>query len=127
MSFSLRASFSDSSGHLPLLFALLPQREIEQITDDHEHDDGEMGGRLRIHTGNGSSLLIDQSFIFCCPAQTTDETVDLAAAQQWIEPRRHHTGAAAAEFKLVFVLPEYIPGFHTGIAGAKTDGIVHIA
>src|SRR5262247_3923516 len=121
------ASTGDSSGHTPLLLALFPQGEIEQIADDHERDDGKMGGRLRVHTGNGSPLLIDQGFVFCRPAQTADETVDLAAAQQWIEPRRHHTGAAAAEFELVFVLPEHIPGLHTGIAGTQADGITHIA
>ena len=45
---------SSLRSHWPCCRAVLRDRQIEHVTDDDQHDDGEMGGRLGIHAGNGS-------------------------------------------------------------------------
>ena len=86
-----------------------------------------MGGRLSIHAGDGFALLANEAFVFRRAPQAADQAIDLPAAQQGIQPRRHDTRAAAGEFELVFVLAEDIPGFHTRIAGTQADCIAHVA
>ena len=39
-----------------------------------------MRGRLRVHSGNGTSFLPDQAFVFSRPAKSTDQAIDLPAA-----------------------------------------------
>src|SRR5262249_25851947 len=60
---------------------LLPEGEVKYIADRHKHNDGEMGRRLRVHTRDSAPLLSDQALVFCCAAETADQTVDLAAPQ----------------------------------------------
>jgi hypothetical protein len=38
---------------------LLTEGKVEDITDDHECDDGQMRGRLRVHAGHSLALLTD--------------------------------------------------------------------
>src|SRR5512143_1727918 len=85
-----------------------------------------MRGRLRIHPGNCSPLLADQTFVLRCSAQPADQTVDLSASQQGIQARCDDTRTTSAQLELVLVLPEHIPGLDAWVPGSKTDRVIHI-
>src|SRR6266545_2425052 len=83
-----------------------PDQQIEPIAQDHQQDDRKMRRRLRIHAGNGFVLPADQDFILGSAAQSPDQAVELAAAQQRVQTWRDHTRTAAAQLEFVFVLAE---------------------
>ena len=114
---------------IPSVLATLlpPYRKIKDITDRHKHNDGEVRCRLGIHAGDGFALLTDQRFILRGSTETANQSVDLAAPQQRVQTRRNDAGTASAKLELILVLAEDVPGFDSWIAGAETDGIVHIA
>src|SRR5262249_11258771 len=76
-----------------------------------------------VHPGYRPPFLSYEALVFRRAAQTSDQTVDLPAAQQRIQARRNHTGAATAQLELVLVFPEHIPGLNAGVARSETDRI----
>ena len=49
---------------MPLLPSRSSQTEVEEVAHDYQYDNGGMRGRLRVHSGHGTSFLADQAFVF---------------------------------------------------------------